>query len=798
MRLLPLAAWSSVSLVGCALCCVPLFNLLGYESAAVLGVVVGLASVALTVDALRHAPGTGAGFGPRGSTPAADFCWLLPRTVGLVVPPLVLLTLNAARVKNCDPALGLEFLLLIPVVSAVLGQALLWAAAWLTPRSVLQVLLVLFVLGCDLVAFGHRLAFQPPITGHSVLFGWFAGSIYDEALSVPEHLWWYRLTLLGAVAAMVLATEYRAVQREGRRSRPVLVCLVAVTLPTVWGVASFKDHGIGLDREDIVERLGATTQTEHFVIHYNPARTAPALVEQMREDHEFRYAEMQAWLQTDPVAWRGRKITSFVYPNRREQERLMGSRGTLVARPWTHEMHIRYDRFRDGALAHELAHLFTAPFGGGPFQIATRGGLAPDIGLLEGIAMAADWPVGDLDPHEATAAMRTLGMAPDIRKAFGPAGFWSQPVGKAYTLMGSFVRWLVDTHGIDAFQAVYRKGDFVGVYGVSAQELVGDWEKAMDGIDVSDSKLALARTRYKRKSIFGRTCARTVSGLKREANTAASQGDLEGSLRMWAKIRGFQDGDPDEGVRGLEEARLLLRLKRWDDAASLLAPLLEGPEAERLDDARRALVHEAQGDLLWQGGDPSAAVEQWNRALGLGVGDSARRQLQVKRHAATQPDQAVRDLGRDYVLDPSNARSTLFEALAWAQASPSDPIPRYLLGLQLTLAQEPEAAVAVLAGAPGTLPSDHLDEQRRQLLVLNHYWLRQLDEADAVLQTLEGSDSARQADFAREFGARIAWLRSRTPAAPVASAVWATPLLFEPSAVPGSVSEADDMASPSD
>jgi hypothetical protein len=45
-------------------------------------------------------------------------------------------------------------------------------------------------------------------------------------------------------------------------------------------------------------------------------------------------------------------------------------------------MHIRWDRVGDTVVAHELAHLFSAPFGGGPLRLATRGGLIPDIGLV--------------------------------------------------------------------------------------------------------------------------------------------------------------------------------------------------------------------------------------------------------------------------------------------------------------------------------------------------------------------------------------------------------------------------------
>ena len=761
MRSPTVVVYGVVALLGVALCFTPLFNLIGYESAAVMGIAVGLGSAFLTLRALR----TGALQPPldpaRATSPAADFCGFLPRSLGLVLPPLALLGLNAARVRNCDPALGGEFWLLIPVVSAVLGQGLAWLAAAVTAARWGRVALVAGVLVADLGWFLWRLATQPPITGHGLLFGWFAGSIYDEDLSVPGHLWWVRLTLLGLVACVVLGTERAWRRRSGRPSRAAAWGLVAFAVPTLYAVATAEAHGVALDREDIIAELGGTVETEHFFIHYDPSEVQGERLELLVEDHEFRYAEMEAFLGVDPVAWRGRKVRSFVYPTVRAQSRLMGSRGTLVARPWTHEMHIRWTHYTDNALAHELAHIFSAVFGGGPLELATRGGLLPDIGLLEGLALAADWPPHELDPHESAAAMRALDIAPDIRSIFSPTGFWAQPGRKAYTLMGSFVRWLIETHGMEPFQQVYGHGDFEAVYGRPAVALIADWEAYVDGLTVSDELLELARYRYKHKSIFGKTCARAVADLKRQARGATGQRDFGRALELWEQIRAFNHTGQGRPEQGLEEAELLDRLERFDDALAILDGLLGREGKRRLRPARRAQVLELKGDISWRAGRTAEAADAYTRSLTLGVPDTTRRMLQVKLRAVEDPDGEVRGLARDYLLENDGGRSALYKALTWANLRPGDPLPRYLVGVQLSSAQERAAALSTLAGPPGLLPTPHLDEQRRLLLAENAYELRRLDEADAWIDTLEGSESSRKRSFAEEYRARVAWMRGR-------------------------------------
>ena len=425
----------------------------------------------------------------------------------------------------------------------------------------------------------------------------------------------------------------------------------------------------------------------------------------------------------------------------------MGSRGTLVARPWTHEMHIRWTHYTDNALAHELAHIFSAVFGGGPLELATRGGLLPDIGLLEELALAADWPPHELDPHESAAAMRALDIAPDIRSIFSPTGFWAQPGRKAYTLMGSFVRWLIETHGMVALPAgLWPWGLRGGLWATRgrAHRRLGGLCGRPDGL----GRAAGARPLPLQAQEHLRQDLRPGGGGSQAAGRGATgQRDFGRALELWEQIRAFNHtgkGRPEQGL----EAELLDRLERFDDALAILDGLLGREGKRRLRPARRAQVLELKGDISWRAGRTAEAADAYTRSLTLGVPDTTRRLLQVKLRAVEDPDVEVRGLARDYLLEDDGGRSALYKALTWANLRPGDPLPRYLVGVQLSSAQERAAALATLAGPPGLLPTPHLDEQRRLLpLAENAYELRRLDEADAWIDTLEGSREQPEAEL---------------------------------------------------
>ncbi|RME22992.1 MAG: hypothetical protein D6798_14455, partial [Deltaproteobacteria bacterium] len=467
-----------------------------------------------------------------------------------------------------------------------------------------------------------------------------------------------------------------------------------------------------------------------------------------------RYAELAALLHQDPVAWRGRRIESFVYPGLGVQQRLMGSRGTLVARPWTHQMHIRWDGYGDHVLAHELAHLFSAPFGAGPLQLATRGGWMVDLGLVEGLAFAADLPPDELTAHEASAAMRRLGLAPDLRRIFGPAGFWTQPGPRAYTLVGSFVRWLMDTYGVDRFEQVYGRGDWQGVYGRSVDQLIGEWERFVDALPLPDSRLALARERYRRGSIFQKVCARTLAELERRAERAEARGDFETALALREEILSLQ---PRRIRHALALARLRQRMGDIEAASRAVEELLASPD---IVPARRVEATELAGDLAWLADSADEAAQRYDACLGDGLSEADIRRLIVKREGARAALAEVRRRAREYLVDDWTP-DRLWSALQWSEAAPGDPLARYLVGRVLVQRGIYEDAIPWLSDPPGTIPWTAIDEERRLLLARAALHAGNLQLADESYRILaEQTASSRVGALAREGRDRVAFLRT--------------------------------------
>jgi len=819
--LLPFALVSGAAL---ALCFTPLFNLLGYESSAAMGVVLGITAMLMTIGEVRSGRRTG----PLDlrQSPIDGFFRAAPARLLLTLPPLLILGANALRVRNCDPLSGLAFWFVIPLFSALFGHGLGWLSLAVSrwPRT-----LGLGLIAANSAIFVYRLIVEPPIQGYHWLFGWFAGSIYDEALSLPQSLVFYRLMLATELSFGLLLLELWW-RRRAHRPLGLVLQLSLLTLGAVIGLRSVaQDQGVGIDRAFIQAELGGEAESEHFTIHYDPAALSAERLALLIDDHEFRYAELRAYLRTDPVVDAGRKLRVFIYPNHRSQHRLFGSRRTYVARPWTAEMHIRWESPGETSVAHELAHLFSAPFGGGPLRLATRGGWIVDIGLVEGLALAADWPPGELDPHEAAAAMRQLDIAPDIRETFAPWGFWQQPAGKAYTLMGSFVRFLIDTYGVAAFHEAYRAGDWEQVYGKSIHALISEWEQFIDGIAVDDARLELARLRYAKGSIFHKTCARTLAELRRQAEAAEAQGDWARALQLRQEVKGHQNRD-EEG--DLNIAQLLVKLGRHEEALQLIDQLLaagapEAPDADpnepsaaplggpaddendaqqgeadpdvdadpaaeaeaeperapagdagpttgkkrkgkkrgkrALKPAMQAHLIELRGDILWRAARTEEAAEAYGTCLSLGLEDADRRRVEVKTTGTLATDPLVTSLLFDYMIDERRRAGQLYTASKLANARPQDRLGAYLLGLQLATIGAHDEAIPWLIGPDGSLNERILDERRVDLLAESYLRIGALDEAAETWTRLLDASSSRTQAHAREGLDRVRFARGEAP-----------------------------------
>jgi tetratricopeptide (TPR) repeat protein len=343
-------------------------------------------------------------------------------------------------------------------------------------------------------------------------------------------------------------------------------------------------------------------------------------------------------------------------------------------------MHITWRGIGDELLAHEMAHLFLRKDGFGPLRLASRDGLIPIMALVEGAATSAAWGASELDYHHWSAAIYELGLGEDITDLLGPAGFWSRYSRLAYTLTGSFGRWLIDEHGPAAFRAAYRRGDFEGAYGVSLDELVADWRAFLDELELSEDQLESARYRYDRSSLFGRLCARSIATRFQRGEEFVVGGREDDARRCF---EGILEDDPNNIGYRLTIAHTYNRMGLAEDAVRHAEWIIEAEGAGRASVDRAS---ELIADRRWIDGDMDAALGSYAELLERAGTAGDRRRLLAKSRALEErylhpmTERAVR---RALVDRPAAGTSASAAELAWAAATENSNLATYLTLLRL-------------------------------------------------------------------------------------------------------------------
>jgi tetratricopeptide (TPR) repeat protein len=743
------------TLTACLCCFLPLFDILGYESAALMGIVASVGVIwhshfTILKEDFSFSLQMGVG-----ESPSKKYCRMLLFYLFFLIIPIFILSLNALRVPNCDWGVGLLFWFSIPTVSIALSLMISFLCHLLSTRH--GHWLAMAVILSEIALFGWRLAMEPPIMGFSWTFGWFAGSIYDEALSFPIPLIWHQLKSIVLVIAFVSVLEFRWRKQAFRRKTfPLLLSFISGMM---WVVIHL--NGAQLDyfhtQSSVISELGGRAESQNAIVYFQEGAFNQEKEKALLEDVEYRYHELESFFGVDIVEWRGRKIEIFIYPNSTRQQQLIGSRHTLVARPWTHQMHIRYNEFGTSLLAHEMAHLFSAEFGSSKTGLSSDKWGIPHIGLVEGIAVAADWSPAELSVHDNAAALFQMDKAPSIRSVFKIQGFWSQPSGKAYTMVGSFVRWLIETRGIEKAKDLYGHIDFNTVYGQTSESLISEWEAFLENRVLSERQLALANYRYDygsmNRSIFEKTCARTMAELERLQEDAQESGRFFLSLRY---LDALEKLDSDNDEHQIQRAKLYISLERWLDALIILDPIL----THEIPISLKAEILELRGDVLWHLYRLPEAIESYKSCLGLGLSDAQLRSISVKIDALTSGNEDYQEIIQSYFLVEGNWISDFFTLQKMTCISPSNAVPDYLIGRVFYSLDDYPMAVENLK-SPLTISS--LEDERLLILGQSYYWTGQYSAAKSIFRELTQSPSVRVRLLSIEWEQRVLWRQSWSP-----------------------------------
>ena len=350
-------------------------------------------------------------------------------------------------------------------------------------------------------------------------------------------------------------------------------------------------------------------------------------------------------------------------------------------------------------LQHELTHVVASQFGIPIFGISMHHGVLPNIGLIEGIAVASAWhDDGTGTPHEESAAMMRANMLPDPESFLG-LGFWGGRGAVSYTAAGSFVRFLADTYGIDRVRRAYAWSDFDGAFGKSVPALADEWRAFLTTVPVPPKRAAAARETFTRPSIFERTCARELALLQEKGSKAAAEGQLDRALEIYRRWQTVDDR-PDP----LWHMLSIHRAKNDLSAARALAAKITGREIPDSPGWWNATMNEA--DLRWLAGDAASARETYAEVFSAHVTSDIDRQAWVKKTAAgiaLSDDPAKHALGealqqwlQPAPFIPHEANLAALAAAAERSRLPSgvpEFVAAYLLGRNLLHAGAPAAAI---------------------------------------------------------------------------------------------------------
>lgn len=407
-------------------------------------------------------------------------------------------------------------------------------------------------------------------------------------------------------------------------------CVVAIV-----GLYGFAvPLGINTSVGHLQDQLGGHVQTEHFDIYYAPKRLDRRAVEALAADHEAAYRFLQRRLDLGDVDGPER-IQSYLYPNPDVKARLTGARYTSVSPVWLQEpqVHLLVDRV-EASLGHELAHVFSRPYG---LPLLNASWLP---GLVEGWAVALEPPDPYPSVHDlvrvATATEETQalsGKAGALVDRLTPWGFWTGRGAVSYATMGSFVRYLLDRYGPDRLKAVYATGSFESVYDRSLAGLAEEWADSLAARPmVARAAQDVVAQRFTQPSLFESECPHFVPIHQRHlqaARTARRRGDTSVVSRH---LRRSLEVEP----RYIPAHEVLARRRLAQGRISTVRRQLDTIAAER----RTAEILLLQGDARARGGQPDSARRYYENArqqLPL-YAHEARARLLLRRAVADRPD----------------------------------------------------------------------------------------------------------------------------------------------------------------
>ncbi len=665
----------------------PLFGGPGYEHALASGLIVpSVAAIATALDVSRRkTPSPLASVG-RGIATGAVFSAVSLATA----------LLHVLRVGICEVTGALVYFALTAFPGALLGGA--WgactgefvgaasASGLLRRRRLVASMLALGAPLGGIVLSVYRFWSSPMIFAFDPFVGYFSGTLYDTIIDAGVPLLTYRLGSLATLTAVALVAS--TLVREETSLSGLRLALgtakarVALGLGLVAGASSMLITWSGTSlghfstSASIAADLGGEKHGARCDVLY-PSTMRETEAALLLKDCEEQVRDIERALGA-----RGpERISAFFFRDDADKKRLMGAAHTFIAKPWRKEVYLQLASYPHPVLGHELAHVIAGSFGRGPFRIAgAMGGLLPNPGLIEGIAVAASPDDDELTDTQWARAMLEIGILPPMRRVFS-LGFLGESSAKSYTLAGAFVTWVREQWGRELVQRWYAGGDIHALTSQSWPELDEAFRRHLKTIALPAEAEAVARAKFLRPGIFGRRCPHLIDATRHEADVCRDTHRFVDALRLYDAVLAK---DPTDLPSRYARAQTM---RRFGDKAQGRAELEAMASATELPRTWRDRAEEALADADFLEGELEPARRRYRDLAARSLDEDAARTLEVKRLATEDP--AARRAVQALLLGDSEHAHDPFVAGVSLGAWPTDesgkrsPFASYLLGRNL-------------------------------------------------------------------------------------------------------------------
>lgn len=730
----------------------------GYESALLLGILMPSVVILSMATLLARSSGE----------PFDAYCRGVGGGIVLFAAAFVVTLLHGLRAGLCDISSGTINLLLGPGVGMALAGAYAVVVAEIARRvrRGFRRGLVIFALGLagpltGIVVSVARFYTSPMIFAYDPFVGYFSGTLYDTVIDLGG-LATYRIGTALTLLAGFFLTLHLARTARGRLivtsiGRPGLLLLGIVSALASLG---YSLEGARFDhfhtRASITEALGASVTSERCEIIYD--RRVPS-------DYVFRFARECDGHVAANEAWIGvtgsPRLTAFLFRDERQKQRLMGAAGTNIAKPWRNEVYVQVGSFPHRVLGHEVMHVVAGGIGRGPFRIAAEaGGLWPNPGLIEGIAVASNPKEEELEPADWAKAMKDLGLLPKVARLFA-MGFLGESSSTAYTASGAFVGYVHDRFGADAVRRWYGGEALEAVTGTSLDALETAWHAALDERAIPEAAMIRAKARFDKPGLFKRRCPRVVDACTEKSDELARQGDATGAAR---ELDRALELEPDNPSLLVKRARAELAI----DPVAATEMLKKIAGNETLAVAPRDAAKETLADRALQTGDLLGAKDLLQEILPRTHDDAKARTMEVKLRAVQEerlrPALVTLLIGDPKKTPDRGAANVLLGNLE--ETLPDDGLASYLVARYFLEQDDFEGARRALDRAIGRkLTPDRVLTEAHRLRIIVACALFDVDGAEKALAAYRAAPSMSPAR-ASWLAAMVERTRRTTPPAP--------------------------------